>query len=143
MRFPRVETFNEEDEFKDVIRCDSELSPSVMDSKIEEHFDTCGMEYPHFLILMQFLYDIHPPYYPKSHCSDDNEMFGIIKYIVKHYKCNVYLFQSDLGVETLLRIVKENIICFVYLMEWNTILLFHHEKNLLVILLKETKIEKR
>ena len=103
MRFPRVENFNEENEFKDVIRCDSELSPSVMDSKIEEHFDTCGMEYPHFLILMQFLYGIHPPYYPKSHCSDDNEMFGIIKYIVKHYKCNVYLFQSDLGVETLFR----------------------------------------
>ena len=36
MRFPRVENFfNEEDEFEDVVCCDSELSPSIMDTIIE------------------------------------------------------------------------------------------------------------
>ena len=118
MRFPRVENFNVEDKFEDVICCDSELSPSIMDKKIEKHFDIGGMEFPHFLVLMQLLYDIRPPYYPKSHSSaDDDEMYGIIKYIVKHYKCNVYLFQRDLGVETLFRPKnckgKYNLFCLV------------------------------
>ena len=72
------------------------------------------MEFPHFLVLMQLLYGIRPPYYLKSHSSsDDDEMYGIIKYIVKQYKCNVYLFQkiSVLKHSSVLRIVKENTIC--------------------------------
>ena len=47
MRFPRVENFfNEEDEFEDVVCCDSELSPSIMDTIIE---NTLMLEEGNFL----------------------------------------------------------------------------------------------